>query len=86
MCLLFSENWLNFGASLVGQTVKNLSAMQEDLGSLPGLERSLGEENGNSLQYSCLENSMDKEPGGIQSVREVWWVTVHGVTESDTTE
>ena len=58
--LLFSENWLNFWASFVAQTVKNLSAMQEDLGSLPGLERSPGEENGNPLHYSCLENSMDR--------------------------
>ena len=54
----------------------------EDLGFIPGSGRSPGEENGNSLQYSCLENSMDKEPGGIQSVREVWWVTVHGVSRS----
>ena len=44
-----------------------------DLGSIPGLGRSLGEENGNPLQYSCLENSMD---GGA------WWVTVHGVEKS----
>ena len=31
-----------------------------DLGSIPGLERSPGEGNGNPLQYSCLENSMDR--------------------------
>ena len=31
-----------------------------DLGLIPGLERSPGEENGNPLQYSCLENSMDR--------------------------
>ena len=36
----------------------------------PGLGRSLGEGNGNPLQYSCLENSMD---------RGAWWTTVHGV-------
>ena len=36
-----------------------------DLGSIPGLGRSPGEGNGNRLQYSCLENTM--EPGGLQS-------------------
>ena len=44
-----------------------------DMGSIPGLGRSPGEENGNPLQYSCLENSMD---------RGAWWVTVHGVAKS----
>ena len=47
-----------------------------DLGSVSGLGRSPGEGNSHPLQYSCLENSMD---------RGVWWATVHGVTESDTT-
>ena len=46
-----------------------------DLGSIPGSGRSPGEENGNSLQYSCLENSMD---------RGVWRAVVHGVTKSQT--
>ena len=46
-----------------------------DLGSVPGSGRSLGEGNGNSLQYSCLQNSMD---------RGAWWITVHGVTKSQT--
>ena len=44
---------------------------------IPGLGRSPGVGNGNPLQYSCLENSMDKG---------AWQVTVHGVTESDMTE
>ena len=44
-------------------------------GSVPGLERSPGEGNGNPLQYSCLENSMD---------RGAWQVIVHGVTKSRT--
>ena len=46
-----------------------------DLGSIPGLGRSRGGEHGNPPQYSCLENSMD---------RGTWWVTVHGITKSQT--
>ena len=46
-----------------------------DLGVIPGLERSLGDGNGNPLQYSCLENSMD---------RGAWQATVHEVTKSQT--
>ena len=42
-----------------------------DPGPIPGLGRSPREGNGNPLQYSCLENSMD---GGV------WWATVHGVS------
>ena len=45
-------------ASLVAQLVKNLPVMW-DLGLIPGLGRSLGEEKGYSLQYSALENSVD---------------------------
>ena len=44
-----------------------------DVGSIPGLGRSLGERRGNPLQYSRLENSMD---------REAWQASVHGVTKS----
>ena len=47
-------------ASLVAQMVKNLPAMRKTR-SIPGLERSLGEGNGNPLQYSYLENTMDRE-------------------------
>ena len=43
--------------------------------SIPGLGRSLGEGNSNPLQYSCLENPMD---------RGAWWATVHGVAKSRT--
>ena len=46
-----------------------------DLGSIPELGRFPGEGNSNQLQYSCLENPMD---------RGAWWATVHGVTKSQT--
>ena len=46
-----------------------------DLGLITGLGRSPGEGNGNPLQHSCLENSMD---------RGAWWATVHGVAKSRT--
>ena len=46
-----------------------------DQGSIPGLGSSSGEGNGNPLQYSCLENTMD---------REAWWATVRGVAKSRT--
>ena len=39
-----------------------------DLGSIPGLGRSTGEGNGNPLQYYCLENPMEEEPGRLQSM------------------
>ena len=39
-----------------------------DVGWIPGSGRSPGEGNGNSLQYYCLDNPMDKEPGGLQSM------------------
>ena len=56
---------------------KNPPANAGDMGSIPGLGRSLGEGNGNPLQYSCMGNPMD---------RGAWWTTIHGVTkESDTT-
>ena len=47
-----------------------------DLGSIPRSRRSPGEGNGNPLQYSCLENPMDRGAGGLQSM---------GSQESDTT-
>ena len=46
---------------------KNLPVNAGDTGSIPGSGRSPGEGNGNPLQYSCLENPMDKKaPGGLQ--------------------
>ena len=58
--------------------VKNLPANAGDTrakGSIPGSGRSPGIGNGNPLQYSCLENSMD---------RGAWQATVHGVAKSRT--
>ena len=43
----------------MAQTVKRLPATRETRGSIPGLERSPGEGNGTTLQYSCLENPTD---------------------------
>ena len=53
-----------------GSDCKESACNAGDLGLIPGLGRSPGEGNGNTLQYSCLENSMD---------RGAWWATVHGV-------
>ena len=58
--------------------VKNLPANAGDAGEaglIPGLGRSPGEGHGKSLQYSCLENLID---------REAWWATVHKVPKSRT--
>ena len=54
--------------SLVAQMVKNLPANAGDMGLILGSERSSGEGNGNLLQYSCLEDPMDREPGGLKSI------------------
>ena len=63
------------GASPGGSVDKESACNAQDLGLIPGSGRSLGEENGNPLQYSCLENPMD---------RGAWWATVHGVARSRT--
>ena len=69
----------NNNLPIAGSTVvKNLSANAggtREVGSAPGSGRCTGVGNGNSLQYSCLENSMD---------RGAWQATVHGVTKSQT--
>ena len=46
---------------------KNSTANAGDTGLIPGLKRSPGERNGNPLQYSCLENPMNREPSGLYS-------------------
>ena len=63
-----------------GSVVKNLLASAEDtgdVGSISGLRRSPGVGNGNQLQYSCLENSID---------RRAWWSAIRGVAELDKTD
>ena len=58
--------------------VKNPPVNAGDTGLIPGLGRSPGGGNGNPLQHTCLENSMD---------RGAWWATVHwGHKELDMTE
>ena len=56
-----------------GSVVKNLPVNAGDVGSIPGSGRSPGEGNGNPLQYSCLENSMD---------RATWQAIVPGAAKS----
>ena len=65
-------NSLGFPGGLV---VKNLLSGMGDMGSIPNLGRSPWEGISNTLQYSFLENPMD---------REAWWATVHGITKSRT--
>ena len=85
LCLLPTNNPSktipSFGAYQVVPEGKNLPANAGDLrdaSSIPGLGRSPGEGHGHPLQYSCLENPMD---------RGAWWATVHrGTKESDMTE
>ena len=48
-----------------GSVVKKSACNAGDPGSIPGLGRSPGEGNSEPLQYSCLENSMDEEPGRL---------------------
>ena len=56
-----------------GSVLKKPPANAGDAGSTPRSGTFPGGGNGNPLQYSCLENPMD---------REAWWATVHGVTKS----
>ena len=61
-----------FPGSSVG---KESTCNAGDMGLIPGSERSPGGETGNSFQYSCLENPMD---------RTAWWATVHWISKSQT--
>ena len=81
MHLLFSHDYpfLGFAGGLDRQ---ESACSARDLGSISGSRRSPGVGNGYPLQYSCLENSMDKG---------AYWATVHGICpwghkETDTTE
>ena len=60
-----------------GSNVKEPACNAGDLSSIPGLGRPPGEGDGNPLQYSCLENSMN---------RGAWQVTIHGVAKLDMTK
>ena len=71
--LLSSKNYQGFPD---GSVVKNLPTNVGNMGSIPELGRSLGEENDNLLQYFCQENPMDR--GSCRT-------TIHRVTESDMT-
>ena len=57
------------------QRGKESACSEGDMGLIPGSGRSPEGGNGNSLQYSCVGNSMD---------RGAWWAIVHGVTKSQT--
>ena len=79
-CISFTctAKWLGYTYICIygfpgGSVGKESACNAGDLGSIPGSGRSPGEGNGNPLQYSCLQNSMD---------RGAWWITVHGVTKS----
>ena len=74
-CLNILESTVEIGAYFVAQMVKNLLANSGDPGLIPGSGRSPGERHGYTLQYSCLENSMD---------RGAWQATVHRVAKSQT--
>ena len=68
--------WIDRGVP-GGSDSKESACNAGDPSSIPGLGRSPGEGHLNSLQYSCLQNSMN---------RGNWWATVHGVAKSDTSE
>ena len=75
MLQMLSSKHCSFGGRNGGSEVKTFAHNAEDLGLIPGSGRSPGEGNGNPLQYSCLENPMD---------RGAWWASVHGVAKSRT--
>ena len=74
-CFFFRALYCIFWDFPGGSDSKASAYNMGDLGLIPGLGRSPGEGNGNPLQYSCLENSMDGE---------AWWATVHEIAKSQT--
>ena len=72
IALLYSRNWASWWLS-GKESVCNAGDAAGATVLIPGLGKSPGEENGNPLQYSCLENFMD---------RRAWWAKVHGVTHN----
>ena len=72
MCILSSVGFSIGNIYKQYIVVKNLPASEGDIGLIPGSGRSSGEEDSNPLQYSCLENPMD---------RGAWPATVHGVAK-----
>ena len=72
ICIHIAIHWASFPC---GSAVKDPPANAGDAGLIPGLGRFLGEGNNNPVQYSYLENPMD---------RRAWWATVHGVAQSQT--
>ena len=72
---LSAGRWWSADFTEGGSDGKESACIVGDLGSIPGWGRSPGEGNGNLLQYSCLENSVD---------RGAWRATVHGVSKSPT--
>ena len=70
--LMLLARWLQHQGFPGGLHGKESACQAGELGSIPGSGRCPGEGNGNPLQYSCLENPMD---------RGAWWATVHGVSK-----
>ena len=72
-----------FSNGLVGKGSACYARDTEDIGSIPGWGRSLGGENGNPLQYSCLGNPRQFLPGNLMD-RGASWAIVQRVTKSET--
>ena len=73
MCLIIKQPNISLTSFPGGSDGKESACDTGDVGLIPGWGRSPGEGNGNPLQYSCLENPVD---------RGAWWATVHGVAKS----